>query len=97
MKTFCSLKNLKASQINISKVRIIWEISERLPLLDATFFFGAGASAAFGIPKMKKMTTGFEQEIKLNGSGDEQDLFAEIVQLLKKDLGSGIDIEAIFS
>jgi hypothetical protein len=34
---------------------------------------------------------------RIHGSGDEQNLYTEVVQLLKKDLKSNIDIEAIFS
>jgi NAD-dependent SIR2 family protein deacetylase len=55
---------------------------------DLTFFFGAGASAAFGIPTMKKMTADFENEIKANGSDSERELYYEIIGHLKEDLKS---------
>lgn len=63
---------------------------------DLTFFFGAGASAAFGIPTMRKMTSEFENEIKVNGSENERNLY-EIIRLLREDLRSSMDIEATFS
>lgn len=70
-----------------------------MPLLaqDLTFFFGAGASAAFGIPTMRKMTADFENELRVNGSENERNLYYEIIRLLRKDLRSNMDIEAIFS
>lgn len=63
-----------------------------------TFFFGAGASAPFGIPTMKKMTEDFTHIISSDGTSKEKALYNEIIEFLKLDLGNeSVDIEAIFS
>jgi hypothetical protein len=65
---------------------------------DILFFFGAGTSAAFGIPTMSYITDAFRSEINSNGSSDERKVYDEILNLLQRDLGSdGADIEAVFS
>ncbi len=67
-------------------------------IADLTFFFGAGASAPFGIPTMKKMTGDFTNVIQKEGRPREQALYDEILRFLKRDLRpENVDIEAVFS
>ena len=62
------------------------------------FFFGAGASAEFGIPLMRKMTEDFRSIVnKGDLSEEQQNVYNEIVKMLKDDMGPDVDIEAIFS
>jgi hypothetical protein len=42
--------------------------------------------SAFGIPTMRKMTADFENEVRVNGSENERNLYYEIIQLLREDL-----------
>jgi hypothetical protein len=60
------------------------------------FFFGAGASAEFGIPLMRKMTEDFKSMVNKQDS-KQQEIYNEIVKMLKDDMGPDVDIEAIFS
>jgi hypothetical protein len=60
------------------------------------FFFGAGASAEFGIPLMRKMGEDFKSIINKQDL-EEQEIYNEIVGTLKDDMGPDVDIEAIFS
>jgi hypothetical protein len=62
-----------------------------------TFFFGAGASAEFGIPLMRKMAENFKDILNKQGSPEQQYIYNEIIQMLKDDMGPDVDIEAIFS
>lgn len=61
-----------------------------------TFFFGAGSSAEFGIPLMRKMGEEFKSIINKQGL-EQQEIYNEIVDTLKDDMGPDVDIEAIFS
>jgi hypothetical protein len=58
-------------------------------------FFGAGASAEFGIPLMRKMTEDFKSIVNKRDLSEEQK--NEIVEMLKDDMGPNVDIEAILS
>jgi NAD-dependent SIR2 family protein deacetylase len=60
------------------------------------FFFGAGASAEFGIPTMRKMAKDFKNELDKENS-EEEVVYKEIVEMLNDDMGPDVDIEAIFS
>lgn len=62
-----------------------------------SFFFGSGASAAFGIPTMKNMANEFHNIIRNDDCAEKRELYNEIVEMLKNDMGSDMDIEAIFS
>lgn len=64
---------------------------------DVTFFFGAGASAPFGIPTMKKFVTDFEKSLTESGTKDEQITYADIKETLNKRLQRPVDLEAIFT
>jgi hypothetical protein len=61
------------------------------------FFFGAGGSAEFGIPPMRKMAEDFKSIITQQNLSEERDAYNEIVKMLKDDMGPDVDIEAIFS
>lgn len=61
------------------------------------FFFGAGASSAFGIPTMKQFVNDFEQYLKENASIDERDLYMDIKDTLQGRMHREVDLEAIFS
>lgn len=65
--------------------------------LDLTFFFGAGASAPFGIPTMKRLVELFETELKEKGTDPEIQLFNDITNTLKDALQRPIDLEDIFT
>ncbi len=61
---------------------------------DITFFFGAGASAPFGIPTMQKLTEEFINTI----SGEQLQLYKEIRDILIGEVDEkNVDIESIFS
>lgn len=63
-----------------------------------SFFFGAGASAEFGIPTMKRMATEFRNVVNDSGNATrEQEIYNEIIESLGGDMGENMDIEAIFS
>jgi NAD-dependent SIR2 family protein deacetylase len=68
---------------------------------DISFFFGAGASAAYGIPTMSEMTNSFKDELDKNGSPREKELYEDIVLRLDEELEEGdntaVDIERIFT
>lgn len=65
---------------------------------DIVFFFGAGASASFGIPTMKQMVIEFERELSKNGTWDETRIYNNIKTTLERELGEGnVDLEAIFT
>jgi hypothetical protein len=61
------------------------------------FFFGAGGSAEFGIPPMRKMAEDFKSIINQQNLPEERDAYNEIVKMLRDDMGPDVDIEAIFS
>jgi len=65
---------------------------------DITYFFGAGASASFGIPTMKKMSQDFTKVIEGLDAPVERQLYGDIVDGLTGELGLDyVDIEAIMS
>ena len=47
------------------------------------FFFGAGASAEFGIPSMRKMAEDFKNKIRQQKSQEKQAIYNEIIKMLK--------------
>lgn len=61
------------------------------------FFFGAGGSAEFGIPPMRKMAEDFKSIINQQNLPEERDAYNEIVKMLNNDMGPDVDIEAVFS
>jgi hypothetical protein len=78
-------------------------MKERIMSEDISFFFGAGASAAFGIPTMTQMSKNFKNELKKHGSSNAQQLYNDIYSVLKEefkdiegDMGA-VDIERIFT
>jgi hypothetical protein len=68
---------------------------EKIASNNISFFFGAGSSVAFGIPTMRDMADEYYKTM------DKDDykwkLYNEIIKMLKYDMGSDVDIEAIFS
>lgn len=72
---------------------------ENLALADPLFFFGAGASAVFGIPTMKEMVPLFKEELKKRKGPDieeEAQLYSAVETILRKDFDR-VDLEAVFS
>src|SRR6266568_3250415 len=63
----------------------------------SVWFFGAGASAPFGIPTMQQMVEEFQRELGSKGSDDEKTLYARISDFLKSTLGRPVDLEVVFS
>ena len=63
------------------------------------FFFGAGASAPFGIPTMKQFVTDFETSFDQNDENalDQKIVYSGIKGRLEQDLGKPVDLEAVFS
>jgi len=61
------------------------------------FFFGAGASAPFGIPTMKKFVTNFEKSLIKKETERERKLYTDIKENLEKHLSQKVDLEGIFS
>lgn len=64
---------------------------------EVVFFFGAGASAPFGIPTMKQLVIDFEKILEEDGTNVEVNIYKEIKDALEKRLKKQIDIEAIFT
>jgi len=64
---------------------------------DVFFFFGAGASAPFGIPTMKQFVTDFEKFLQESGTKDEMILYLDIKESLKNRLKREIDLEDVFT
>ena len=64
---------------------------------DTVFFFGAGASAPFGIPTMKQFVIDFEKFLSNNGTKDENILYGKIKSALEKQLKREIDLEDVFT
>jgi NAD-dependent SIR2 family protein deacetylase len=54
------------------------------------FFFGAGASAEFGIPTMKKMAEEFKIKISQQKSRKKRSIYNDIIRMLKDDIGQYI-------
>lgn len=61
------------------------------------WFFGAGASAPYGIPTMKQMVVDFERLLESDGSREERRLFSFVHDFLKANLGRDVDLEAVFT
>lgn len=61
------------------------------------WFFGAGASASFGIPTMQQLVSDFESELKLGGSVQEIAMYEDIRKFLDQTLARPADLEAVFS
>lgn len=64
---------------------------------DIVFFFGAGASAPFGIPTMKQFVVDFEKELSENGSDQESIMYDRIKGILEERLHDSVDLEGIFT
>jgi hypothetical protein len=64
---------------------------------EIVFFFGAGASAPFGIPTMKQFVTDFETLLAENASKDEQLTYRNIKEILEKRMKREVDLEAVFT
>jgi len=64
---------------------------------DILFFFGAGASAPFGIPTMKQLVIDFRHFLSENGTDKEKEIFADIQNTLERELQRQIDLEDIFT
>ena len=66
--------------------------------IDVVFFFGAGASAPFGIPTMKQFVPDFEKLLAEEGTKSEQTMYTIIKEGLERRLGKQhVDLEAIFT
>ena len=61
------------------------------------FFFGAGASAPFGIPTMKQFVGNFENYLNENADKDERELYSDIKSTLEKKIHRPPDLEAVFT
>lgn len=70
--------------------------TESITSSDVVFFFGAGASAPFNIPTMKKLVIDFETELE-EGASSEKRIYQEIKNALVDRLERPVDIEAIFT
>lgn len=64
---------------------------------DVVFFFGAGASAPFGIPTMKQFVVDFDKFLDENGTEDEKTLYGNVKNVLAKRLKREVDLENIFT
>ena len=64
---------------------------------DIVFFFGAGASAPFGIPTMKQFVIDFERLLEKNGIDEEKKLYDSIKTTLTNKLRRDIDLEDVFT
>lgn len=65
--------------------------------MSVVFFFGAGASAPFGIPTMKQFVIDFEKLLTQSGTKDEQRTYTSIKETLEKTLGKQVDLETVFT
>ncbi len=70
-------------------------------MADPLFFFGAGASAVFGIPTMKEMVALFKNELFKSSDAEgakEYKLYTDIELILTQKVGYGtVDLEAVFT
>jgi len=64
---------------------------------DIVFFFGAGASAPFGIPTMKQFVIDFENYLDEKGKSDERKAYRNIKNILETKLNREIDLEDVFT
>jgi hypothetical protein len=61
------------------------------------FFFGAGASAPFGIPTMKQFVVDFEKNLQGNANPSEIKLYKHIKEKLEQKSSNQVDLEAVFT
>jgi len=61
------------------------------------FFFGAGASAPFGIPTMKQFVVDFEKYLHGNANPSEIKLYRRIKEKLEQKSSNQVDLEAVFT
>jgi hypothetical protein len=61
------------------------------------FFFGAGASAPFGIPTMKQFVNDFEEFLLENAEKKEREMYSDIKKTLENKTHRHVDLEAIFT
>ena len=61
------------------------------------FFFGAGASAPFGIPTMKQFVVDFEKYLHGNANDSEIKLYRDIKETLEQRSSDQVDLEAVFT
>ena len=66
-------------------------------MANTILFFGAGASAPFGIPTMQQMVEDFETSLLPANKAEEKMLYQEIRRFLGETLGRTIDLEAVFT
>ncbi len=66
-------------------------------MTNTVFFFGAGASAPFGIPTMQGMVKEFEKTLQTDTKSEERRLYDEVCTFLNATLGRPTDLEAVFS
>lgn len=64
---------------------------------DIVFFFGAGASAPFGIPTMKQFVIDFEKYLDEKSELDERNSYKNIKNILEMKLHRNIDLEDVFT
>ena len=64
---------------------------------DIVFFFGAGASAPFGIPTMKQFVIDFENHLDEKAEPDEKSTYKNIKNILEMKLQRNIDLEDVFT
>ncbi len=62
-----------------------------------TFFFGAGASAPFGIPTMKEFVLVFEKFLIENADKKERELYSDVKKTLESKINRKVDLEAVFT
>ncbi len=66
-------------------------------MAQVVFFFGAGASAPFGIPTMQGMVRDFEATLNSAAKSQELKLYRDIASFLQANLGREVDLEAVFT
>jgi len=94
---FLTSANLDQAQYLTALGNYIWLNDIMIDSSDLTFFFGAGASAPFGIPTMKQLVADFEKYLEDEGSEEEKNLFSDIKNTLEKTLRRQVDLEDVFT
>lgn len=61
------------------------------------FFFGAGASAPFGVPTMKQFVSDFEEYLSKHANESERKMYSNIKETLEKRLNEQVDLEGVFT
>ena len=64
---------------------------------NVVFFFGAGASAPFGIPTMKQFVNDFEELLFENAEKKEREMYSDIKKTLENKTHRHVDLEGIFT